>query len=104
MPNFFKIPLSPQPQRIKVRLGAVTYQLTLKYANTVEGGWVMDIADENANPIINGIPLITGRNLLEPYPQFGFAGRMWVQTADDPDAVPTFDNLGVAANLYWVTD
>lgn len=35
------------------------------------GGWFMDIADDNENPILMGIPLVTGSNLLE---QFAYLG------------------------------
>lgn len=104
MPNFYKIPLSPKPQTFKITLGATDYRMTVTYQNTDEGGWVLGIADAKGNPLVNGIPLITGANLLEQYPHLGFTGRLWVQTSQDPDAVPTFTNLGTEAFLYWVTD
>lgn len=104
MPKFFEIPLSAKPQTFKITLGGTDYRLTITYKNTDEGGWVLDIADSNSVPIVSGIPLVTGCNLLEQYAHLGFAGRLWVQTSHDPDAVPTFTNLGSEAFLYWVTD
>lgn len=104
MANFFKIPLTPAPQIFTVQLSGVDYRVRLTYQNVTDGGWCMDILDIDENPIVNGIPLVTGVNLLEQYEYLGFVGRMWVQTASDPDAVPTFLNLGIDANLWWVTD
>lgn len=104
MPNFYKIPLSPNPQRFVITLGGIDYQLKLVYRNVSEGGWVLDIADARGTPIVNGVPLTTGADLLHQYKHLGFGGRLWVQGAIDPDAVPTFDGLGVDSFLFWVTD
>ncbi|WP_079218935.1 phage baseplate plug family protein [Herbaspirillum robiniae] len=104
MPNFFEIPLEPAPQRFSITLGGVTYRMTLQYRKEGGAGWVLDIADANGNALVNGIPLATGTNLLEQYDYLGFAGRLWVQGAGDPDNVPTFNDLGTGSRLYWVTD
>ena len=104
MPNFFRIPLKGEPQTFKITLSGTDYWLTVSYANTTEGGWILNIADANQSPMITGIPLVTGVDLLAQYESFGFGGRLWVQTLSDPDAVPTFNNLGTDAQLYWVTN
>lgn len=104
MANFFEIPLTPTPQLFTVQLSGIDYIIKLAWRNNAEGGWYIDIADINNSPIVNGVPLVTGTNLLGQYEHLGFLGRMWVQTATDPDAPPTFLNLGVEAFLFWVTD
>lgn len=104
MATFYEIPLSAAPQKFVITLSGIDYQLRLTYANADGGGWVLDIADKQGTPIVQGIPLVTGANLLEQYPHLGFTGRLWVQGSQDPDAVPTFDNLGTGAFLFWVTD
>ncbi len=103
MPNFFEIPLTATPQAFSVNLSGVEYRMTLQYRNVTEGGWFLDIADSSGNSIVQGIPLVTGINLLAQYAHLGFTGRLWVQTLSQPDAVPTFVNLGDDAKLYWVT-
>jgi hypothetical protein len=104
MASIFKIPLQVgTPQKFTITLGQVDYQLTLQYRNVAEGGWILDISDTVGNPIVQGIPLVTGVDLLAQYRHLGFTGRLWVQTLSDPDAVPTFDNLGNDGLLYWVT-
>lgn len=104
MPNFFTIPLAPTPQRFGITLGGVDYRLTTQYRNAPEAGWTLDIADNSDQPIVQGIPLVTGANLLEQYPHLGFGGRLFVQTLDDPDLPPTFNNLGTESFVFWVTD
>lgn len=103
MANFYTIPLQGTPETFKITLAGIDYFLTVKYQNIDQGGWFLDIYDANNNPLVCGIPFVTGCNLLEQYAHLGFGGRLWVQTDHDPDAVPTFNNLGTEANLYWVT-
>lgn len=102
----FLIPLQVgTPQTFSVQLGGVTYQLTFLYRNDPggQGGWTLDIADAANNPIVQGIPLVTGADLLAQYRHLGFTGKLIVQTTSNPDAVPTFANLGNDGRLYWVT-
>lgn len=100
----FEIPLTPQPQTFTIALSGVDYRLTVQWRNAEQGGWVLDIADTSNNPIIEGIPLVTGVDLLEQYAYLGLGGVLWCQTTADPDAVPTFDNLGSGSHLYWFTE
>lgn len=99
----YEIPLSPNPQVFSITLGAKDYRLRLTYQNVAEGGWVVDIADPTTGAdLVTGIPLVTGADIISPYPDAGIAGALYVATDGDPDAVPTFDNLGVASHLYFV--
>lgn len=100
--SVFVVPLVPSPQTISITLGGIQYTLKLNYRNTSMGGWTVDIGDVNNLPILQGIPLVTGVNLLEQYDYLEFGGGLWVQTTSDPDAVPTFENLGSDGILYWV--
>lgn len=103
MASYFEVPLQSQPQTMTIQLSGVTYTLTFNYRNTNQGGWFLDIGDSNNKPILQGVPLVTGANLLAQYAYLGFTGALWVQTADNPDAVPTFSNLGTDGLLYYVT-
>lgn len=99
----FEIPLSPQPQRFLIPINGTTYQLTVQWRDTDQGGWVLDIADAQGAPIVNGMPLVTGCDLLAQYAYLGFGCALTVSTDFDPDAVPTFDNLGQTSHLYFET-
>ena len=102
MAQIFEIPLTATPQRFKITLGGVDYWMTFTFKNVNEGGWVLDVEDASGMPMVSGIPLVAGIDLLGQYQYLGFNGRLHVQTTSDPDATPTFENLGAASKLYWV--
>ncbi|VVD75620.1 bacteriophage protein [Pandoraea aquatica] len=104
MANFYEIPFSPTPQAFRVTLSGVEYTLTVQYRAADNAGWMLDIADANGAPILGGLPLVTGTDLLAPYAYLGLGGRLWVQGAGHPDNTPTFDDLGVGSHVFWVTD
>lgn len=99
----YEIPLTPEPQRFSIPIGATTYNLRFGWNENDMGGWFMDIADDAENPILMGIPLVTGSNLLEQFAYLGIEGKLQISTDTDSDAVPTFDNLGLASHLFLVT-
>ena len=101
--NYFEIPFSPQPQSFQLTLGSGDYRLTVLYRH-MGGGWVLDIADVGGAPVLSGIPLVTGVDLLAPYRYLGLKGSIWVQGANNPDDPPTYDNLGSGSRVFWVTD
>ncbi|RQR87730.1 MULTISPECIES: phage baseplate plug protein [unclassified Burkholderia] len=102
MASTFEIPLTPVPQTFFVSLVGVQYQFTLQWRDTANGGWILDIADSSGNPIVSGIPLVTGVNLLHQYLYLGLGFELWVQT-DAADAPPTYTNLGITSHLYAIT-
>lgn len=99
----YEIPLTPQAQSFNIQLNQVSYTFTLMWREVDNiGGWVLDIADASGNPLVQGIPLVTGCDLLKQYGYLGIGGGLWVLTDGDPDAVPTFQNLGLQSHLYFV--
>lgn len=100
-----QLPLLNVPQVFQISLGEKDYLLTCKYNDSEEGGWVMDFSDPITNlPIVADIPLVTGVNLLEGLEYLEFGGQLYVFTDGDDLAVPTYLNLGVESNVYFVTD
>lgn len=101
----FLIPLAGVPETFSTTLAGVTYDFSIIWRDDPggQGGWVLDIADANSNPILQGIPLITGADLFEQYGYLDFGGSLYMQTAQDPGAAPTFENLGTDCNMYFVT-
>ena len=98
----FEIPLSPQPQTFSVQFpNGVTYSLRLIYLYTPDDCWLLDINDAQGNPIICGIPLVTGADLLAQYAYLGFGCKLYCTTDGNLGAVPRFFNLGVTAHI-WV--
>jgi hypothetical protein len=114
MTTVYEIPLSPMPQRFAIGLpisnapnSSASYVLTFIYRDSPigMGGWVLDIADANGNPILCGVPLVTGADLLAQYGYLNLGGQLGVLSDAAPtDAVPTFTNLGVMSHVYWITE
>ncbi|MBN3832966.1 hypothetical protein [Burkholderia sp. Ac-20344] len=104
MATYLKIPLTADPQTFRITLSGIDYQMKVQYRDAGGTGWILDVADASGNPLVSGIPLVTGTDLLGQYSYLGFGGRLWVQGSADPDDVPTFDDLGIGSHLFWVTD
>eukprot|EP01037_Dinobryon_pediforme_P020830 gene20830-21542_t len=104
MSTVYEIPLQPAAQVMSIQLGTVTHQLSLQYRDISEGGWILDIADDAGEPIVCGIPLVTGVDLLAQYSHLGIGGGLFVVTDGDTYAVPTYANLGQTAHLYWTME
>lgn len=98
----FEIPLSAQAQRFTVDLLDVTYNMALSW-NSNSASWTLDILDVGNNPLVLGCPLVTGMDLLAQYEYLGIGGPLIVMSDSNSDNVPTFDNLGDASHLYFVT-
>lgn len=101
----FQLPLQPFNQKFTVSLDGTVYQCRCVW-NAANGAWSLDINDQNGNPIFNGIPLVTGSDLLGQVKYLmigGVGGQMVAQSSFDPNQVPTFADLGSTGNLYFVT-
>lgn len=99
----YEIPLSPNPQVFAIELNGVTYSLNL-YWNEAFQCWMLDINASDGTPIINGIPVITGTDLLSQYGYLNFGGSLIAQTDHNAPAVPTLDNLGSTGHLYFIVE
>lgn len=102
MTSAFEIPLTASPQSFALALGGTQYQITLKW-NVAAQAWMLDFADASGNPLLCGVPLVTGADLLAQYPDMSFGGSLFALSDNDPTAPPGFDDLGDTAHLYWVT-
>ena len=97
-----EIPLIPGPQVMRVTLGGAEYLLALRWRDAAMGGWVLDVADAGGTPMVAGIAMVTGADLLRQHAHLGFGGGLYLMGAPDADAVPGFDDLGTpAARLFF---
>jgi hypothetical protein len=100
MTDVFLIPFVPaQPQVVQVSLNGVTYTMKIRWCSPADC-WMLDLSDIYGNPILQGLPMITGADLLAQYEYLGLGFALVVQTSNDANAVPTFANMGTVANLY----
>lgn len=100
MPKLFEIPLSGQNQTVTVVLLSVVYLLTLQWRDAVQT-WFLDIADVNGVPLVQGLPLVLGVNMLHQHQALGIGAGLVVACDTGVDA-PTFENLGTGSHLLFV--
>ncbi|MFV8849811.1 phage baseplate plug family protein [Serratia fonticola] len=100
--NLIEIPLTPTAQQFAIQLAGVQYQMTLIWRDAA--GWVLDIANNDRTPLIQGIPLVAGADLLAQYRYLGIGGALFV--VSDPNVLfpPTKDNLGIECHLYFLVE
>ncbi|PWT77517.1 MAG: hypothetical protein C5B60_02470 [Chloroflexi bacterium] len=97
-----EIALVSRPQTFNITLAGTPYHCRLQW-NVPAAVWVLDIADQIGTPIISGIALVTGCDLLEQFTYAGIRGHLFVMTTvGPPDDVPGFFDLGVRGHVYFV--
>ncbi|OUJ08386.1 phage baseplate plug protein [Acetobacter sp. DsW_059] len=104
MTVFYEVPLQPTNQTVSVSISGSSYSFRTYYCNEENSGWVLDISDSSGNPVIQGIPLVTGADLLGQFAYLNLGFSLMVTTDSAPAAVPTFENLGINGRLYVVTN
>lgn len=103
MASIYEIPLRKGPQKFSVQLGANEYQASLAYAAAPDGGWNMTIADADGKTLAAGVMITSGEDILQQFAYLGISGEIYAATDGDADVVPTFDNLGVGGQLFYVS-
>jgi hypothetical protein len=99
----FEIPLSSANQTLSIALNGVSYVLRFIFCQTTDAAacWLLDINDQNDNPIVCGIPLVTGADLLGQYQYLGFGFILYCFSDSVSSDIPTFANLGTTSHLYF---
>jgi hypothetical protein len=90
-----EIPLSPDNQQFTISLADTTYKMRLLWRDAA--GWVMDMQDSGGNPMITGIPLVTGVDLLAQYAFMGFGFSLYVGCDDSTQENRRKSTSGTAA-------
>lgn len=102
MSTVFSIPLKQGvPQTLSVFLNGIEYQLSVHWCDPM-GAWILDIFDANGNPIVTGLGMVTGLDLLAQYEHLGIGGQLVVQLDNNPLQVPNFTQLGDTGHLYFI--
>jgi hypothetical protein len=96
----YEVPLSPVPQKITIRLNNNNYKLTVVW-NFASECWVLNIDTSLDVPVIHGIPLVLGTNLLGQFEYLGIGGILRVQMDNADGLPPSFSNLGIDGHLYF---
>ena len=81
-----QFPLSSYPEEtFTIPLFGRVYNCKQRW-NTL-GFWTLDFNDEDGDPIVEGIKLVTGLDLVKAYPELPFTLRI------NPVVEPTRDNI-----------
>lgn len=96
----YEIPLTAAPQKLTITLAGVTYRLTVLW-NEAAQIWNLDIADADGVPILEGLAMVAGVNLLEQFDYLHFGGGLYAQTDGGYLHPPNFTNLGTSGHLYF---
>lgn len=99
--TYFEIPLIAAPQDLTVRLLGREYRMRIRYRAAPDGSWTLDLATLDGVRLANGIPLVTGANLLDQYDELGVGGGLWVGSPFPGEAAPSFNELGKTSRLYF---
>lgn len=103
MTTAYEIPLSAFAQTFRITLGSADYQVTQRFSAAAQA-WVLDLANSDNVPLVSGLPLVTGADLLSQFKHLGIQGRIIVQTDGEVDAVPSYTSLGASGHAYYVVD
>jgi hypothetical protein len=101
MSNFYQIPLIASQQSFTITLNGVAYSMRLIFCDDPTAGWILDIGDSNGLPILCGIPLKIGINLLQQYSYLGLGGGLMAVLSGDNLSIG-YTDLSVNAQLYFV--
>ena len=94
-----EIPLTNSSQTLKTQINGITYCLTIIWRDPF--GYFLDIADSGGNPLVSGIPLVSGANLLTQYTHL-FDYALVMLSDRQINGVPTNINLGTDTHLCVV--
>jgi hypothetical protein len=95
------LPLQNYAQFFSVTLNGLIYNFRTYWNSQPDAGWVMDIADQNNNSLVQGIALVTGVDILRQYHYLGIAGQIYVVTKGDLLAAPTYAGLGSDTIVFY---
>jgi hypothetical protein len=103
--EIFKIPLENVPQRFDISIGGAQLAVESKF-NTMANSWVLSFFYANTGEVIvTNMPMVTGVDLFAQLKYLNvFSGKLIVYTDGDDFAVPTEENLGEEANLFYVDE
>lgn len=98
--SIYAIPLSTGAQKFSIRLGNNALQIRLVWREAEGGGWFIDLSDSDGNPLLAGLPLRCGHDLLEEHAHLGL-GKLTVSLDGESNGDPSYADMGRRMALYW---
>ncbi len=98
--NMYVIPLSTGAQQFTIKLGENALQIRLVWREAQGGGWFMDLSDTDGTPVLSGLALRCGHDLLEEHVHLGL-GKLTVSLDGKSDSDPVYEDMGRQIQLIW---
>ena len=98
----YSIPLLSGAQRFSAKFNSTQYYVTLVYCPEEQGGWMLQLADADKNPLLSSVPLRLGRDLLEQHQHLGI-GHLYAYVNGLDDGEASYYDLGANLTLYYTT-
>jgi hypothetical protein len=98
-----EFPLRAEAQQIQITLGGIEYTVRFGWGDTADGGWFIDMTDIDGVPLLRGLPLTAGEDVLQQVAYLGIPGEIRVQTHGDDLVEPTYANLGANGKVLFIT-
>lgn len=100
MKNTVTIPLSTVPQGFDIVLSGRRVRIVTRYFAAQDAGWTLDITEPDSTPIVLGVPIVTGDDLLRGYKHL-IAGSMYYVGNADVLTPPAWGTLGADGELIY---
>ena len=100
---FLELPLTVDVphQSFSVQLDGTVYRMRLRY-NSRAGHWTLDLADAAANPLVSGVAVRLGVDLLAQYADDRFpAGKLFAMNWVEAYREPARDDFGSDVVLIY---
>lgn len=96
-----EIPLTADNQQFSINIAGATYRISITWRDVY---WIMDLQNDRAEPVISGIPLVTGADLLAQYSYMGLGFKLVVACDASAQDYPTKTDLGGRSHLLISTE
>jgi hypothetical protein len=99
----FRIPLTNISQSFNITLSGISITLITRW-NQFMAAWELGFQDPNTQkPLYSFVPLVTGTDLISQFKYNGvLPGVLLCFTDGIEDEIPTVNNLGSSANLFYI--
>jgi hypothetical protein len=98
----YSLPVKPYPVKFRTMVNDTDYWFATQYREADEAGWVLDILNANENPLIMGIALVSGLDLMWQYHHMALDFSL-VMSCRENRGTPTYESLGSQDELLLVT-
>lgn len=96
-----EIPLTADNQQFSINIAGSTWRISINWRDVY---WIMDLQNDRAEPVISGIPLVTGADLLAQYAYMRLGFKLVVVCDDSAQDYPTKTDLGSRSHLLVSTE